>query len=337
MTGGMGLHGMGVNKMSESSKAMRTGTIQTGGAARRAVMIGMSALLAAVGTGWATELEARALCAGMHEIHRVVAIVDNEESVEQSAAAREAFERYVQLTEARISGELAPGGSFLEVDGLPAGERDAAYGALRRGDIRIGHLATLDHGQEIACPHGMIHHWVGVVFIPGATLEQMLRMVQDYDHHAEVYAPDVMRSKLISHSGDDYHVYMRFHRKKIVSVVLDTEHDVRYQRLDSTHAASQSISTRVQEVHDAGSKDERDLPEGEGEGFLWRINSYWRFLERDGGTYVQCESVSLTRDIPYGLGWLIGPIVESVPRESLRFTLEATRNRLTPEGNVAGR
>jgi hypothetical protein len=110
---------------------------------------------------------------------------------------------------------------------------------------------------------------------------------------------------------------------------------VHYQRLDATRVASRSVSTRVQEVHDAGSPDEKVLPEGEGGGFMWRINSYWRFMERDGGTYVQCESVSLTRDIPTGLGWLIGPFVESIPRESLRFTLEATRNRLVARNSGA--
>ena len=57
----------------------------------------------------------------------------------------------------------------------------------------------------------------------------------------------------------------------------------------------------------------------------------WRFLARDGGVYVQCESTSLTRGIPVGLGWLVGPFVTSIPRESLSFTLETTR-RVLAEG-----
>jgi hypothetical protein len=56
------------------------------------------------------------------------------------------------------------------------------------------------------------------------------------------------------------------------------------------------------------------------------MNTYWRFEQKDGGTYVECQSVSLTRDIPAGLGWLIGPYVTSVPRESLTFTLATTRS-----------
>src|SRR5271163_3848194 len=89
---------------------------------------------------------------------------------------------------------------------------------------------------------------------------------------------------------------------------------------------SRSHTTRIQEVENAGKSDERLDPEGHDRGFLWKMNTYWRFEEKDGGTYVECRSISLTRDIPAGLGWLIGPYVTSVPRESLTFTLATTRS-----------
>jgi hypothetical protein len=250
------------------------------------------------------------------------------------AAAYKAFDRYIQLTVERVSRELAPGGAFLNVDSLSAAERDAAYAKLRAGDVRIESLTTLDRGQAIVCPGCMIQHWVGDVFIPGATLKQTLELMQDYDHHAEIFAPDVMRARILSHSGDDFTVFMRFRRAMVVTVVLDTEHRVHYQRIDATHAASRAFSTRVQEVEHAGTSSERDLPEGKDNGYLWRINNYWRFLQRDGGTYVQCESVSLSRDIPTGFAWLVSPFVESVPRDSLRFTLEAARKHLSPATNT---
>jgi len=239
------------------------------------------------------------------------------------------FDHYVQLTEARMAADVAPGGAFLRVDALSPANRDAARAALRNGELKIESLITLDRGEKIACPNCLIHHWVGIVFIPGATLEQTLKLMQDYDHQAAVYTPEMVQSKIISHTGDDFHVFMRFHRTKIITVVLDTEHDVHYQRLDAMREISRSVSTRVQEVANAGSAKEHDRPPGQDNGYLWRINSYWKFLERDGGIYVQCESVSLTRDIPTGLGWLIGPYLESVPRESLSFTLEATRKGLS--------
>jgi hypothetical protein len=245
------------------------------------------------------------------------------------AAASQAFDHYIQLTEERVSRELAPGGAFLNVDSLHADERDGAYAMLRAGDVRIEALTTLDRGEKISCPACMIQHWVGIVFIPGATLQQTLALMQDYNHQSEIFAPDVMRAKILSHSGDDFTVFMRFHRAMVITVVLDTEHRIHYQRIDSTHAASRATSTRVQEVDHAGAANERDLPEGKDNGYLWRINNYWRFLQRDGGTYVQCESVSLSRDIPTGFAWLVTPFAESIPRDSLRFTLEATRKHLS--------
>jgi hypothetical protein len=249
------------------------------------------------------------------------------------AAAYKAFERYIQLTEERVSRDLAPGGAFLNVDTLNAAECAAAYGKLRAGEVRIESLSTQDHGQTIACPACMIQHWGGIVFIPGATLKQTLDLMQDYDHQAEIFAPDVMRAKILSHNGDDFTVFMRFHRAMVVTVVLDTEHRVHYQHIDATHAASRAFSTRVQEVEHAGAASERDLSEGKDNGYLWRINNYWRFLQRDGGTYVQCESVSLSRDIPTGFAWLVAPFVESVPRDSLRFTLEAARKHFSSAQN----
>jgi hypothetical protein len=245
------------------------------------------------------------------------------------AAAYQTFDRYIHLTEERVSQDLSPGGAFLNADSLISEERGAAYAKLRGGEVRIEALATLDRGEKIACPACMIQHWAGIVFIPGATLQQTLTLMQDYDHQAEIFAPDVIRAKTLSHDGDDFSVFLRFHRAMVITVVLDTEHRIHYQHIDSTHAVSQAVSTRVQEVEHAGAANERVLAEGKDNGYLWRINNYWRFLQRDGGTYVQCESVSLSRDIPTGLAWLVAPFVENVPRDSLRFTLETARKHLS--------
>ncbi|HUK31831.1 MAG TPA: hypothetical protein VLV89_12000 [Candidatus Acidoferrum sp.] len=252
------------------------------------------------------------------------------------AEASQAFNRYIQLTEERIAQEIRPGGAFLTMDRLPADARIAAYTALRGGELRMERVETKDNGQAIDCPGGIIHHWVGVVFIPGATMEMTMRMIQDYDHQADVYAPQVVRSKTISHAGDDFHIYMRLREKEVITVVLDTEHDAHFDRLDPQRIASSSVSTRVQQVEDAGEPNEHDLPAGQDSGYLWRINSYWRFLERDGGVYMQCESVSLTRNIPTGLGWIIRPLIESIPRDLLRATLDHTRRGLARARAVTG-
>jgi len=241
----------------------------------------------------------------------------------------EAFDRYVQITEAQIDSESARHDPYLWVENLAEDRRAAAAAQLRAGQVVIERLDTLDprdHGKTLIVPDGMIHHWIGTVFIPGATLAQTLALEEDYDHHQDYFRPDVMRSKILRHDGNDFTIELRLYKKKVIATVLDTEHEVHYALVDSTHAWSRSRTTRIQEVDNSGEKNERLEPAGHDRGFLWRMNTYWRFEQKDGGTYLECQSISLTRDIPADLGWLIGPYVTSVPRESLTFTLATTRS-----------
>jgi hypothetical protein len=240
-------------------------------------------------------------------------------------ATAEAFDRYVRLTEARNVAELKPGTRLLWMDGLPEAARAEAYAALRRGDVEMQKLETRENGAALHCPDGMIHHWVGAVFIPGVKLQDVLVVLQDYDKQAEYYAPDVERSKLESRDVDHFRAFLRFRRHKVITVVLDTEHDVRYFRDSESRAHSRSSAIRIAQVENPGKSDEREKTPGDDDGFLWRMETWWRMVEADGGVYVQSEVVSLTRDIPAGLGWLIGPFVTSIPKESLTFTLDATR------------
>jgi len=237
----------------------------------------------------------------------------------------EAFERYVKLTEARNERELKRGTGMLWVDGLPAEQRVATYAALKRGEVKMQKLEILDNGKPIACPGGMIHHWTGVVFIPGAKLGEVLGVLEDYDKHSVYYAPDVERSKVESRDGDHFRISLRFRRHKLITVVLNTEHEVQYFHDAPGRAHSRSSAVRIAQVENAGNSDEREKPPGDDGGFLWRMETWWRMEERDGGVYLQSEVASLTRDIPTGVGWMIKPFVTDIPKETLTFTLEATR------------
>jgi hypothetical protein len=249
------------------------------------------------------------------------------QAVDLKPETNAAFSRYVQLSEQRMQNDLQSG-PFLWPDGLPIQQREEVYQRLKQGEVVTQRRETLERGACIPVPGGLIHHWMGVVFIPGANLKQTLALLQGYDQHSRIYAPRVLRSKLIQHNGDDFKVFLRLRETKIVTVVLDTEYDVHNDRLDSTRAYSRSYSTRVAEVEGAGQPGEHEKPVGDDSGFLWRLNSFWRFREHDEGVYVQLEAISLTRDIPDGLGWLIRPFVTSIPRESLAFTLNRTREAL---------
>lgn len=240
----------------------------------------------------------------------------------------DAFNRYVAVTEERMAGELRSGRKFLYPD-RPAAElsRDVgdAYARLKRGEILVERQEAKVNGKDVEVPDGMVHHWVGVVFIPGANMAQTVAVVQDYDHRAELYKPEVTAAHVISHQGDDYKIFMRLYQKRFTTVVFNTEYAIHWGQVNEKQLYANSVSTRVAEVKDAAQPDGPEIPVGHGNGYLWRLNTYWRFEEKDGGVYIQCEAVSLTRDIPFGLAWLIKPLVTKIPRQSLSRALGRTR------------
>ena len=236
----------------------------------------------------------------------------------------QAFDRYVRLTEARLNGS-AP---FLWIDGLPDAKRREALDTVRQQQLSIERLETKDNGREIDVPDGMIHHWVGTAFVPGASIDEALALLQNYDAHQRIYAPTVAASKLRSRDGDRFRFFLRFVMKKVITVVVNSEHEGVFRRPATDRAEGWIHSTRIAELENAGTPMEREKRVGNDGGYLWRLNTYWRLQARDGGLYIHCESVSLSRGIPLGFGWIVGPFVTSIPRESLTFTLETTRKEL---------
>jgi hypothetical protein len=236
----------------------------------------------------------------------------------------QAFGGYVAKTEAQNTESLGRG-PFLWVDGLPEKERTETIAKLKGGEVEMRRLGLNADGENETVPGGMIHDWEGIVFIPGAKLDNVLKILEDYNHQSTYYAPDVEASRIESRSGDQFHVFLRFRRHKVVTVVLDTEHVVDYFRDSPLKAHSRSSAVRIAQVDDPGGPKEREKTPGKDDGYLWRMETWWRMEERDSGVYVQNQVVTLTRDIPTGLGWLIEPFITNIPRETLQFTLEATR------------
>jgi hypothetical protein len=238
--------------------------------------------------------------------------------VSPSAETARAFDAYVAKAEEQIRREESAVESFAILPAATAG---------REAILRGGEVLVEQRGPTPAtAPGGLIHHWVGTVFIPKATVAQVLAVVQDYDHLPRSYAPEVMASRLISREGDDFHILLRTRDQKVVTVVLDSEYQVHYGHLDAAHQYSVSRSVRISEIADVGSLREHAVADAENHGYVWRLNSYWKFVQASEGVIVQCEAISLTRNIPTGLGWLIAPLVREIPAESLKATLSATRD-----------
>lgn len=243
----------------------------------------------------------------------------------------QAWDDYVRAVEARIDGELErTGAGFLVLDRLPASVRKEAAVTMAAGSVAVTRLVgpTLTRGGRDV-PDGLIHHWLGVVRLPGVRLDDVLAFVQRYDDSARDF-DDVIASKLVRRDGDEFEAFLKLRRQKVVTVVYNTTHRVRYRRLDPTHASSRSIATRIAEVEDVGQPTEREKPVGRDSGYLWRLNSYWRFVETGGGVTVECESLTLSREIPFGIGWLVHGIVEDISRESVQNTLASIKRGVRP-------
>jgi hypothetical protein len=180
-------------------------------------------------------------------------------------------------------------------------------------------------------PDGLVHDWVGAVFVPGAKLEDGVKVLQDIAHYPQIYSGDILAAKLLRRDGDRLRVLFRVIRKKVITVVLETEYDVEYRKVSGKVTQVWSRSVRISEVDNYGKPSERVKPPDTGWGFLWRLNTYWRLEENDGGLAMECRAVSLTRDIPAIFSWIIKPMVTSLPREALQGTLEKTRTAVAAE------
>ena len=248
----------------------------------------------------------------------------HEGSYSLRAATVQAFTSYVAKTD-YLNAETLRNGPFLWVDGLQGNEQTEALAKLRRGEVEMRRISVAADGGNINVSGGMIHDWEGVVFIPGAKLDDVLKILEDYDRQAIYYSPDVVKSRIESRQGNQFRVFLQFRRHEVVTVVLNTEHQVAYFQDSPLRAHSRSSAIRITQVENAGSPNEKEKPPGDDDGFLWRMETWWRMEERDGGVYVQSEAATLTRDIPTGLGWLIEPFITKIPQETLQFTLQATR------------
>jgi len=228
----------------------------------------------------------------------------------------EGFDRYIANLEERLQSRWR-GEGFLWSDSIP-----------QRDQLQAGTILTLPaHGNgNTDIKGGIIQDWIGAVWIPSARLTDVLAVVQDYGRHNEIYKPEVASTLVRSHQGNDFAVFMRIVKSKLfLTDVLNTEHEIHFVPLDSKRMYSRAYSTRIAEVDDPGKPGEHELPVGKDRGLLWRLYGYWFFEERDGGVVVECESVTLTRDIPFGMGKVLSPIIHGLPSESLRKGLDSTR------------
>ncbi|HEX7360109.1 MAG TPA: hypothetical protein VF283_06435 [Bryobacteraceae bacterium] len=241
-----------------------------------------------------------------------------------SAAAERAYASYVARLEMRLGRQHASPGTYLAVLNLERPERTDAERHLLSGGLRIEPV----HGGTWTVHGALMHHWRGQAFVPGATAKEMLAVLRDYKHFPRYYAPEVVSARVLAQHGRFAMVEIRFKQQMAITIVLDAEYRVETALTASTRGYSISRSTHIWQIDQPGTAHERRLAAGQEDGFLWNLNSYWSFIQWRHGLLMECEAVSLTRSVPWGLGWLIEPIIEDLPRTSLQFTLRATEDAL---------
>lgn len=227
------------------------------------------------------------------------------------------FDAYMQKANSSMAAAAASPSKFLWTKQDPA-----RWQLLMRGEVAVEPTVN---GPTRDITGGLIHDWTGAVFVPGATAADALAVLQDVSSHKVVYSPDVIDSKLLWRKGDEFASTLRTYKKKVITAVLDNQFHTVYRKLSPTRHQGTIRSTKIVEVEDFGTANERQKPEGEGFGFLWRLNSWWNIEEGEGGVTLELRSISLTRDIPFGLSWVIKPMVTGLPRETLTSSLIKTR------------
>ena len=233
-----------------------------------------------------------------------------------------AWHDYLQAAEARMQAQLKEGSHFLWTDG--AADKDQA---LRDGAILVS-PGTGDGTQAV--PGGLIHDWIAAMFIPHANLTGVLRVAHDYGDYKQFYKPAIVDSKLLGSAAGEESFEMRsLHHVLMVTAVMDSQFITRDFPVDEKRWYIVADATRVQDVENYGQPNERLLPPDHGRGYVWRVHTITRYEERDGGVYVEMETIALSREVPAMLRWMINPVVAHFSRSELMMSLRQTREAVT--------
>jgi hypothetical protein len=237
-----------------------------------------------------------------------------------------AWNRYVSATEARIAGELRSPRGFLALDFAPGAS--ASRRLVLAGEVVVEPMETTGAGgRSIDVPSAMVHHWRGAILIPRTTVSRLVAELQLSPPPAGL--DDVLESKLLERRPDWMRVSLRLQRKEIVTAVYNTEHVVVFSRENNLRATSASTASKIAEVDAIDTPQEHELPPGDDRGFLWRLNAYWRYEQAANGVIAECESITLSRDIPPVVRFAVRPVVDRTARESMARTLVSLRARFS--------
>ena len=229
-----------------------------------------------------------------------------------------AWDAYMQAANDKMQARLQPGATFLWIDEDP----DRADRIRAKGP----YIAPMAKDIPRKVPSGLIHDWLGAGFVPDVKIEDILRVVRDYDRYKDVYHPGVIDSAFRRTDGMQDFFFMRLANRSVVAkTALDTEGVASYIRVDDKRWYGVSNTIEIREIDKFGTEEQRTLAPDQGTGLIWRLSSITRLEERDGGVYAELEAIALSRDIPAAFRLFVTPIVRRVSRDSLATSLHQTK------------
>jgi hypothetical protein len=239
-------------------------------------------------------------------------------------ATIEAWNRYYGWADERVRRDVRDPANFLIQDRLPAAEKKEVQCRLAAGQTYVQRVTgVVPANAAFSVPDGEIHHWWGSILVPGVNLPSLMQFLQDYDHHAGRFS-DVAESRLVSRDGNRFVFFFKLSRSKaFVTAFYNSIQEATYYPVDAKHVWSKSMATKIAELDNPGTPQEKERPPGDDRGFLWRLVSWWRFRETDQGVVVEIESASLSRSIPVVAKFIPGlsGYIRSTPRESMESVL----------------
>jgi hypothetical protein len=244
-------------------------------------------------------------------------------STELEPATIAAWQEYVRSADARMQSRLDTDKPFLWIDETT----DRAL-PVRRGEIVV--MPMVGQGTRDV-PEGLIHDWIGGVFIPNTSIDKLLAIVHDYDRYKEIYRPVVTDSHSEACAADREFSMIWQRHVLFVNASIQGRFQAHEFAVDPHRRYSIIDATSIQEIERYGHSGQHLLPPDNGSGFMWRMHSISRYEQRDGGVYLEVEAIALTRDVPPSLRWMVNPVVHRLSINSLTTTLRQTRQAVNME------
>ncbi len=225
-----------------------------------------------------------------------------------------AFQRYSAAVQKRTEAE-GSSPRLLQIVVLPDARK-----RLMAGEILTIPASGLKLDPQIDIPGGQVQHWIGAAFVPHASLDRAIAGLQDYGNRKRYMQPVIIDSRVLSHTGDEFEIYLRLRQKALLSAVFDVVQRIQYIRQGRSRLLIESKSESVREV--PSEQSPRGTPARD-RGLIWALDDYWRLAEGDGGVYIECEALVLSRQLPVVVRWFAGGMIARASERMLAGTLKA--------------